>query len=107
MIHGAVLTGLVNIAIYNYMSVELYSNMRAFCPYFFLIPLPERIQISFFGRDNSINGTMILIWIQMFVLRSRIVQHLDLHTCVCSISFGRGSDTYPIIGAGGEFKLKA
>lgn len=55
------LTGFADIAVENHLSVHGYRNMVALGPDLFGIPLSQGREFYTFGRDNSVDRTVLLI----------------------------------------------
>src|SRR4051812_24638816 len=95
-----------DVTIQNYRTIEDHLNFRTFYYYFFVIPLPYRFQETALGRNCSVDRTMILVHMQVFINRSLVVENLQLHTYVGRITLQRSTDSQSIISTRCQLKLK-
>src|ERR1700712_2482602 len=79
-IQRSILNGVADIPIQDHRSVQGYFDMVADGDNFFLVPFAYRLQITAFGGNDPIDGTVVLINMKVPVYIGFIVQYLYLHT---------------------------
>ena len=82
---GAILAGVSDIAIHDGLAVEYHLDVITLSNDFLTVPLSHRTLKTAFGRDHTVNGTMILIGLQPLVHISRIIQDLQFHALIGGI----------------------
>src|SRR5690606_11767231 len=78
-------------------AVEGYLDVVSFDIHFLFIPFSQRTQETSFGRNDSINGPMILPRLKFGIYRGGIVQNLQLFAFIGGISGQGGMYTKTII----------
>ena len=82
--------------------------MASLCDYFLLVPLSDRLQKTAFGRHDAVDGTVGLKRRERCVLVERVVEDLqfDAFLVQVTLNVNRAPKEQPIVGAGGQKKLK-
>src|SRR5690606_23213063 len=70
------------------------------------IPLAYRLKCSSFCRNNTVNGTMVLIRRQILIDFGIVIQNLNFVAYVRGITFQRSTNTYSIVSTRRQFELK-
>src|SRR5689334_12500507 len=88
-----ILIYLAEVCVENRRAVQIDFDRRSLHGYFLKIPFAYRPQEPSLRRGHSVSGTVRLTWIEIFVFRIGIVQHLQFaHPDVCRVSGTRIAD---------------
>src|ERR1700755_3641509 len=66
----------------------------------FLVPLAGGQEKTTFCGNDAVDGAVVLTGIEVFVFWRLIVEDLELHAYVSSVTFQGGTDADAIVGAG-------
>lgn len=68
--------GLVDIRIDDCCAIEFDCDLPAFRGDFLIVPLTHRLEVAAFGGNDTVNGTVILIGLEIFVYVGGVIQNL-------------------------------
>jgi len=75
---------------------------------FFMVPLAGGLQEAGFGREDVVNGAVVLGGAELaFIHGGVVVQDLNFHADVGCVAFKGGSDADAVVGAFGVFEIEA
>src|SRR5665648_1176733 len=106
MIHCPIIPWACNIAINNSGPIKNDFYLSSLYNYLLRIPISNRFKITRFGRNYTINRTMVLVWLQVCINRCRIIEDLKFHSHVSGIAGEWSPYSQTIICRRGEKKFK-
>ena len=89
--------GCTDITVKNNLTVYSNRDMITHSTYLFHIPCTVRSELHPFGRNDSIDRPMLLVFMQTFLDGGVMVEYLNFHTVIGSVHAHRGAYTDTVV----------
>ena len=91
-------------AVENHLAVYRHGDAVSHGAYLLDVPCSQGREFHAFGRDNSVDRSVLLVYAQVLVDRSVVVEHLNLHAVIGGVDAHGGADADAVVDALSESK---
>ncbi|CCZ95761.1 unknown [Alistipes sp. CAG:53] len=105
--HVVALAGLPDVSVENHLAVYRHGDAVSHGAYLLDVPCSQGREFHAFGRDNSVDRSVLLVYAQVLVDRSVVVEHLNLHAVIGGVDAHGGAYADAVVDAlsvEGEFE---